>query len=173
MKTSIIPVDACALTSSLADSWAQLYCKIWQEAPWFENFWKPEEVIQDFRSEMSRQDAAGYIAVDGDEVVGFTHGYSVNKIELRAITGNDLLDPFVIDRVFYVDELGVDLKYRGVGISRELTTHLLRAVNISTVLLRTDKNALAARALYQKLGFRELSIHDSKYPDRTYWLLVR
>lgn len=173
MKTSIILVDASVLTSNLIDSWARLYCKIWLDAPWFEDFWKPEEVIRDFRSEMSQQDAVGYIAVDGDEVVGFTHGYSVDKVELRAITGNDLLDPFVTDRVFYVDELGVDLKYRGAGISRQLTTHLLSAVSISTVLLRTDKNAHAARALYQKLGFKELPVHDSKYSDRTYWLLAR
>lgn len=173
MKTSIIPVDTNVLTSNLVNSWAQLYCDIWLEAPWFEDFWKPEEVIKDFRSEMSRQNAAGFLALDDDKVIGFTHGYSVDRAEMQAITGNSLLDPFVVGRAFYVDELGVDLRYRGMGISRQLTTHLLNAVGTSAVLLRTDKNAFVARALYQKLGFKELQVHDSKYPDRTYWLLAR
>ncbi len=173
-KISIIPVDNSVLKTSLISTWAQLYCKIWLEAPWCEDFWKPEEVVKDFRTEMSRQHAVGFLALEDDVVIGFTHGYSVDKAELRVIAGNTLLDSLVDDRVFYIDELGVGSEYRGLGVSLQLSTHLLDAVvlaEIKTVLLRTDKNALVARGLYQRLGFEELSVHDSEYPDRTYWRL--
>ena len=29
----------------------------------------------------------------------------------------------------------------------------------------------AMRALFTNLGFQELSVHDTSYPERTYWLL--
>lgn len=157
---------------------ARLYCKIWREEPWTEDFWTPEAVMQDMRMELARSCAEGYLAVNEDDstVLGFTWGYAVSQPEMQIISGNGKLD-FLFssdDRVFYVDELGVAQWYRRLRLGNSLTANLLvaaRAYDINLVTLRTDKRAEAARSLYQKIGFKDLLVEDPQYPDRTYWAL--
>ncbi len=155
--------------------WAKLYCDIWKEEPWLEDYWKPEEVVIDLFQEMMRPGAEGFLAMlDYKVVVGFTHGYSVGRAELEEIAGSNLLDSLFInnDRIFYIDELGVDRNYRGQGIAHKLTAMLIsEARRNGPVILRTDTRAHAARHVYEKLKFKELDVHDAKYPERTYWLL--
>jgi len=138
--------------------------------------WKPEEVINDFQTEMRNPDAAGFLAICDNMVVGFTHGYSVDSQELRSIVGNDLLDRVFEseDRVFYIDELGVAAAYRGKHTSLTLSKALIDVAYSSgakTIVLRTDTKADAARHVYTRLGFVEFDIHDAAYPNRTYWVL--
>lgn len=177
MKTvSINRVDMNAICPMLLQQWAECYCQIWKEAPWNEDFWRPESVINDFKIEMRKPDATAFLAVSDGLVVGFTHGYSVDKAELRSIAGNSLLDGLFVkaDKAFYVDELGVSAESRGKRISFDLTHALLdavRASGLSVVVLRTDTKAYTARHVYAKLGFTELNVHDVAYPDRTYWSL--
>jgi len=167
-----------AISKELLQSWAGLYCRIWQEPPWNENFWRPESVVEDFRREMARPDALAFLALnDRSAVIGFTQGYSVSQIELREIAGSSLLDFLFVEneRIYYVDELGVDSSYRGNHLSLRLSRALIdevRSRGIKQVILRTDIQALAARHVYRELGFKELSTHDIKYPTRTYWSLT-
>ena len=173
---SIVRIRAGAIPSGLLDSWAKLYCRIWKEPPWNEDFWRPESVAQDLSREMLNPDAAAFLAVQGERVIGFTHGYSVSCEELREIAGNNLLGHLFEERgrVYYVDELGVAASYRGRGISLCLTAPLIehaRSRGIGRVTLRTDIEAPAARHVYRKLGFTELPAHDAAHPSRTYWFL--
>ncbi len=155
---------------------AKLYCKIWKEPPWNEEFWKPEEVVHDIKQQLEKPCAEGFFSFHDSTLAGFTWGYSVSKPEINIISGNERLDSlfFNDNKVFYVDELGVALSFRRKGIGESLTRTLLGAIkkhSINLVALRTDKKANAARSLYQKIGFKDLLIEDEKYPDRTYWLL--
>lgn len=134
---------------------AVLYCNIWKEEPWNEDFWKPEYVADDIMLELAREDATAFLALVCDKVVGFTHGYSVDVVDMRKIAGNNQLDvlfaPIAVGggyytnylfdsenestdvvtqntslrRYFYIDELGVDAAYRGKYVGKQLTYALL------------------------------------------------
>jgi ribosomal protein S18 acetylase RimI-like enzyme len=173
---SIVRVSMLTISTEMLTSWADLYCEIWKEPPWNEDFWKVSDVIADFRKEMCNPHTEAFLALDGNRVVGFTHGYSVGSQEMREIAGSDLLDGLFknIEHVYYVDELGVAKAYRGRHISIDLTYSLIRAAQaqgLTCITLRTDKLAGAARGLYEKLMFKELEVCDVAYPNRTYWKL--
>jgi ribosomal protein S18 acetylase RimI-like enzyme len=173
---TIRSIDPKTTSKDILLQWAKLYCEIWKEEPWCEDCWKPEEVIVDLFQEMMRPGAKGFVTMsDHKVVVGFTHGYLVNRAELEEIAGSSLLDNMFghNDSVFYIDELGVDRNYRGRGIAYKLTAILIAEAGgyRKPIILRTDTKAHAARHLYTKLKFKELDVHDAQYPDRTYWIL--
>ena len=201
IPVSFLPLNWDDTSPSVLKKCARLYCQIWQEPPWNETFWEEERVLVDMQNELSRTNAAGFIAVyfralnhyeaDYPEalgsgkaatqkllmVAGFSWGYAVSRPELNEIAGNEQL-AFLFqnanDRVFYIDELGVAKEQRGRGIGRELTSRLLRdaqAQGMKLATLRTDEQALAARRLYSSLGFKELPARDERHPERTYWIL--
>lgn len=178
MKTvSVVQVNMTVISEELLQSWANLYCQIWQEPPWNENFWQPEMVVEDFKKEMAYENALAFLAVEARAVVGFTQGYSVSRAQLREIAGSDLLDYIFIEneQIYYVDELGVKASHRGHKLSLRLSRALITQVcgrGIKRIVLRTDSLALAARHVYSELGFVELAVHDAKYPSRTYWSLT-
>jgi len=156
---------------------AELYCQIWKEPPWNEDFWTVEGVIEDIRKQMKRSNAVGFLALHREEVVGFTWGYEVSKEDLREISGVEALDVLFEkgNRVFYIDELGVASLFRKRRIGEQLSRSLITAVQnhceIRRFTLRTDIKAIAARNLYIKLGFSDLSIRDAEHSKRTYWFL--
>jgi ribosomal protein S18 acetylase RimI-like enzyme len=175
-ECEILHVDASNISADIVRQWSELYCEIWKEPPWNEDFWKPTEVWQEIYQEITdNQHGEAFLALDKNKVVGFTHGYSVSRQEMRKVVGSDLLDELFehTERVYYIDELGVAKGYRGLHISSRLTRSLVqvaRGHGLTCITLRTDKQAGAARRLYQKLGFTELTVCDAKYPNRTYWL---
>jgi len=156
---------------------AELYCEIWKEPPWNENFWTAEGVIEDIRKQIKRLNAIGFLALQGGNVIGFTWGYEVDKEDLREISGVEALGILFEKggRVFYIDELGVSSLFRrrriGEHLSRILITTVQNSCGIRCFILRTEIKAVAARNLYAKLGFRELSIRDAEHSQRTYWVL--
>ncbi len=154
---------------------AELYCEIWKERPWHEYFWTVKGVIEDIKKQLKRPNAVGFVALFGEEVIGFTWGYEVSKKNLREISGVKALDIlFKKGRVFYIDELGTSSSFRRRGVGKQLSKTLIatiRSRGIRCFTLRTDVKAIAARNLYAKLGFRDLSIQDAEHSKRTYWLL--
>lgn len=154
---------------------AELYCQIWREPPWDEDFWNPSEVLQDMDKEMRKPGAEGFLAIVDGKVVGFTWGYPVSCEELCEIGGSALGVLYKdCELVFYVDELGVHPEYRRRGLGSVVSEHLIkvaRAKKARKVVLRTDQGAYAARALYSKLGFWDLGIRDREHPGRTYLVL--
>jgi ribosomal protein S18 acetylase RimI-like enzyme len=160
---------------------AQLYCKVWKEPPWNEDFWTPDKAREDLNVQMAKNKAIGYLIVNDYiqsdvQVLGFSWGYTVTKSEMRDISGSEKLD-FIFSagrKVFYVDELGVASDSRQKGLGEWLTRELLARAkknNSTTAILRTEEKAIAARNLYKKFGFRDLLIVDAKYPSRTYLVL--
>lgn len=175
---NILSIAQNEVTGEILDSCAELYCKIWREPPWNEDFWKEEEVKADILGDCKKEAADCYIATLGDSgrAVGFTWGYMVTPLHLNEISGTDYftLAGNLNGKTFYVDELGVDASCRGHGVGKHLSGALVKhAINhgAQLLVLRTDEKALAARTLYKKLGFIEIPVRDAKYPGRTYWHL--
>jgi len=156
-------------------SCAELYCKIWREPPWNEEFWTVEDVLEDLKKQVEMPGGKGFLAVKDSKVFGFTWGYSVTKLMAREISGNYYLDPLFdnFEKIFYLAELGVCSSVRNHRIGERLTVCLIEDVkknDIKLITLRTDVRADSARHLYQKLGFRDLQIKDAKHYNRTYWV---
>lgn len=171
----IMRVEFDSSKKDLLNQCAELYCQIWKEPPWNEGFWTSDQVIQDMQNELSMPCSRCFMAIN-QKVVGFTWGYSVDKEVMRKISQGSYLDRLfsVQVKVYYIDELGVSTFYRGKGIGKQLTLNLVeyaKTCGHTIVTLRTDKQAVEARSVYEKLGFMEQLITDTKYTDRTYWIL--
>ncbi len=160
-----------------AQATAKLYCQIWKEPPWNEDFWDPNEVVKDIQKQITKLNAIFLIAINGaSEVLSFTWGYQVNINELSKISGveTEIWQKIVGNsNVFYIDEFGTQKKHRKQGIGTKLAKELLKQLSktdMDLVTLRTDKSAVPARTVYSQLGFKEIGIQDAKYKNRTYWL---
>lgn len=155
---------------------AKVYCDVWKEPPWNEHFWTVEGVTADIQRELNKRNACGYVMLNQTKVVSFTWGYEANRDELAEISGNRKLDIIFSGnkRVFYVDELGTLSQYRLKSLGKEISWQLLSAAEekgLDLAVLRTEKKAIAARALYEKLGFKELPVSDEQHKTRSYWVL--
>ncbi|MFC1618128.1 GNAT family N-acetyltransferase [Patescibacteria group bacterium] len=156
------------LTSKLIDQISELYCQIWREPPWNEDFWKPIEVRATIEQVLDQPSSVMNVKLCGSDVAGFTWGYRTSR--------NPVLDHLKLSgqSIFYLAELGVNKNYRRQGIGQELSRYLIKqaqAQGESKIVLRTDLQAQSARRLYQSLGFQELSFFDPQHANRTYWLL--
>ncbi|MFA5994797.1 MAG: GNAT family N-acetyltransferase, partial [Parcubacteria group bacterium] len=155
---------------------AEVYCEIWKEFPWNEDFWKVPEVILDMKQQVQKDSAVFLVAQLGQDVAGFTWGYAVRQADMQEICGSTVLNCLFDDHtsIFYIDELATAIAARGKGIGSHLAQALIgeaRALGNDVFCLRTDVKAQAARTLYKELGFVDLGIQDEKYPSRTYWML--
>jgi len=153
-----------------------LYCRVWQEPPWNENFWKPSHVFKKISKAMKMPNFAGLLAVEENDVRGFTWGFEVRKHDLRRISSGAMLDFIFVPekKVFYVAELGVEKGYRNKGAGESLSKLLLQKageLGMKIITLRTDDLAIPAKRLYARLGFEEHLIRDGKFPARAYWIL--
>jgi len=167
--------DASSLESAPLEQIAELYCSVWREPPWNEDFWIKEEVINDIKTGMQKMNAALAVAFVGMDVVGFAWGYEVSPAELKNIVGSDSLEYLFQEgaRVGYIAELAVGASWRSNGIGHRLNTCLVDALcecGTTRITLRTDEQAQPARRLYDSLRFKELGVRDAKFPSRTYWL---
>lgn len=177
---SIVRVPARSIERELLEGCAELYCDIWREHPWNEFFWTVSGVIQDMRKELLRDESIGFWAIsnqnEGKKIEGFSWGYFVLKSELQNISGNKKLD-FLFQKdskIFYIDELAVRQELRRFRLGKRLTLSIIASAKdcgATAIILRTDIKAVAARRLYVKTGFKELSVIDRKYLNRTYWIL--
>lgn len=173
------PLDLKNLSKDVVEECASLYCQIWKEPPWNEDFWTIPRVIDDLRREMSQKGAAGFLSLAWNrevEVIGFTWGYRVSARQLAELASNPEVVKFfdVGDTGFYIDELGVSPNYRDRGIGKNLTELLIGQAlyqRNKKIFLRTNRKAVAARSVYNDLGFQELDLTDGAYKERNYWLL--
>lgn len=163
----------------LREGCALLYCEIFREPPWCEEFWTTHQVLSDLSAQAAKSGFLGLtIITDDNELIGFTWGYVVDRSDARQISGHNGLDYlFESDGrpVFYIDELGVKQTHRGKGLGKQLTRRLVEAARengIGSIILRTSKKAEMAKAVYLHTGFVDLQIQDSSHEDRTYWLLT-
>lgn len=152
---------------------AEVYCQVWQEAPWFEMEWDLEEVIRDICAMVDRDEGVLILAVEGDQIAGMTSGWVLQRDKLVEMTENGIWVDSLVGKIFYVAEVLTNPSRRNRGLATELSRQLIEnAVEFgcSTITLRTDVEAFPARRVYEKLGFVESSIVDKNHPRRTYWV---
>ncbi|MGH8523755.1 MAG: hypothetical protein ACREXY_05905 [Gammaproteobacteria bacterium] len=106
----------------------------------------------------------------------FRESEDPRDLALSAISGTTALDRLFDGgkRVFYADKACVDLAARRRQIAYGLAAALipvLRREGFTYDIARTSVRAAAIRVLFAKLGFEELAVQDTAFPERTYWLL--
>lgn len=155
---------------------AELYCLIWREPPWNEDFWTIDGVLEDMKNVFKMSFFRAFVACSKKKIVGFTWGYQVSESEMQKICGNGELNfLFRTYKIFYIAEVGVDSSARKIGLGKRMTNCLIKLAKkdgADAIVLRTDINAYPARELYRSLGFSEVWVTDNLYRSRTYWLLV-
>lgn len=158
-----------------AERMARLYCDIWKEPPWNEDFWTTDGTLQDLEIQLQLKFAICLISKKDQQVTGFTWGYEVTQKKLREICGHSQLDYLFENgrRVYYIDELGVSKDARNEGTGTKLTEAITLFAKLrgqKVVTLRTDEKAESAISVYRKSGFEPLDIHDAEHPTRIYWV---
>jgi len=156
---------------------ARLYCQIWKEPPWNEDFWTVEGVMNDLEEQSQKPNAIVLATTNGNqEIIGFTSGYEINIVDISEISGipRETWENIIGgDNLFYIDEFGVKKDYRKHGVGGILVQRLLEEIakrNIRSITLRTDISAIPARKVYSVAGFKELPLRDVAHKDRSYWL---
>lgn len=142
-------------------SLVKLYKEIWKEPPWCEYFWTDKMVNEDIDYALSQKDFIGKLAVNSNNVKGFTWGYLLPKEKFQ------FLD---LKEAIYIDELAVEKNHRKKGIGSNLTNMLVndaRKLGYKIATLRTDING-GAYKFYLDLGFDDIRVKDPQYPERTY-----
>jgi len=163
---------------------AELAYHAFREPPWCDDCERPR-LHFGIGVDLMRHHALALIARSSgsNRTVGYVLGYEVvregegpRQSTLADIAGTDALYRFLpaAARVFYVDTLCVDPRFRRQHIAERLYRSLndrLRREGFDFHINRTHVAAYAARRLCAKLDFKELPVPDRTFPDRTYWLL--
>lgn len=104
---------------------------------------------------------------DDDSIIGMLKTYTADthfKFHFKAIRLIivDILDHFVLcdigDGDFYIAEIAIDECLRGQGMGRKVvldTIEYAKSQNYRKILLDVDFRNMGAKALYEKLGFRQ------------------
>jgi ribosomal protein S18 acetylase RimI-like enzyme len=153
---------------------SDLAYRAFREPPWLDNL-EPPRLHFGLGVDLMRRNAKAWIAWSkpASKIVGYILGYEAflqsdngRDLSLRDVCGTDALNYLFegATRVFYEDTLCVDPRCRRQHIAQKLSFALIDAG-------RTSIEAEAMRALFMKLQFEELPVHDTLFPERTYWLL--
>ncbi len=128
----------------------RLYCDI------FDNDY--DLVSGRFERHTTYPDYRGFLALDGDEVVGYVYGYTSARGQfyhesLRAVMPEEVANAWLADCFEFV-ELGVAAHARRNGIGRLLHDALLDGLPHETSVLTTHVENDAARCMYEGLGWQ-------------------
>lgn len=166
----------------LIEQIASLAYRAFREPPWNDDLERPR-LHFGLGVDLMRRNAVAFIAKASGKIAGYAVGYEVLResedprdLTLRAISGTSALDYLFEgeNRVFYADTVCVDPAARRRQIAYGLAAALipvLRREGFTYDVGRTCVRATAMRDLFAKLGFQELEVRDSAFPDRTYWSL--
>jgi ribosomal protein S18 acetylase RimI-like enzyme len=172
-------------TGALVEQMVALVYHALREPPWSDEHGKPRLHFA-LGVGLMRRNALAFIAKTkpSGRVVGYNLGFEVFRESedprdsaLYEISGTRALDDLFEGggRVFYGDSLCVDSGFRRRHIAYRLCVAQIDVLRREGFIYRIGRTAITAeamRALYTKLGFQELSVHDILYyPERTYWLL--
>ena len=97
------------------------------------------------------------ILTDTDSVYNYKYGDKVlGYLEIRLVDG-------VID----IMNLFVNEENRKQGIATSLMENMFKNENYSRIMLEVNENNIEALRLYNKLGFKEISLRDRYYGEDT------
>jgi ribosomal protein S18 acetylase RimI-like enzyme len=171
-------------TGSLIEQITDIAYHAFREPPWNDDLEKPRLHLG-LGVDLMRCNASAYIARTNvaNHIVGYILGYEVVRmtedprdLTLGQISGANSLD-YLFDqssRVFYMDTICVDANFRQKQTAYKLVINQIDELclkGFTCYIGRTAISNVSMKSLFNKLGFKELKIHDALYPDRTFWLL--
>lgn len=127
------------------------------------DFWSKESVASDLRHEITSESSC-WLAMNGDDIVGFCWGYPITVINLEKKLGISFSDRLKINPknnglIAYQDEVGVLSTYRGhkiakMMISRRLKDFISQGLKIGIVRTRQSPDPSETFLWYTgKLGY--------------------
>ncbi|EOL8989294.1 GNAT family N-acetyltransferase [Cronobacter dublinensis] len=120
---------------------AHLYCKVYQEAPWFETS-ELQPIITFIQEHLRNNFFRGYVACCDENIVAVSIGFR---------------KPWPGGVEYYIDEFFVDPAYQGKGVGSQLMDFIkAQSVNegLNAILLNTHKG-YPSDFFYRKNGFDE------------------
>ena len=152
---------------------AELYCRIWKEEPWKED-WTIDRATEKLVNILKHNNSLLMFGVLENKVCGFAGGKSISQKDLDERTKKSLADIITSDDIYSIAEIGVDSSYRGQGLGKKLLGELIDQViaknKDAKFVLHTDIKAESAKRLYESLGFKHTDIMDSSLQTHTYWV---
>ncbi len=152
---------------------AELYCRIWKEEPWNED-WTVDRATKKLLNILSHDDSLLILGISDNKVRGFVSGKSISLKNLDKRTKKSLKDVIDSNDIYSIAEIGVDSSCRGQGLGKKLLGGLIDQVitknKDAKFVSHTDTKAESAKRLYENLGFRDTNILDSSLPTHTYWV---
>jgi ribosomal protein S18 acetylase RimI-like enzyme len=99
---------------------ADLYCRVFAGAPWFEDFWTREKALKVLDSAINNNGFRGVIAVLNSKVMGFSFGYELPDYNTDSVAFSKVKNMFKSknipsDKLFYGAETGIDPDYQNKG----------------------------------------------------------
>lgn len=136
------------------------------------DYWPADQIQAELLADIERG-ASCWLALDGDQVIGFCWGY---PLDLKQLEEKLKLDDAIvslrgtfpdIQRVAYQDELGILKPYRGRKIAKQLVIFRLRAfldqgLTVGVMKTKTKPPTVIYLWYTQKLGYQVIGeYHDS------------
>jgi len=125
-------------------SYCALYQRIFAQSPWNE-IWTLDKIQVALKKVMSKKGFIGITAEYESQPVGYLTGYRLRNFP-------------IIYTFYYLDQLFVDDRHRGVGIGKGLLSKMVCQVNTHKgygIVLLTKTNS-AAEQFYRENGFKRL-----------------
>jgi len=145
------------------------YQGVFAGEPWNED-WPAATIEADLRRELAKPDASCWLAAEGEAVIGFCWGYSLEVgqfDEHLGLVGVDaILCSLGLAKVAYFDEIGVATQWRGHGIAKRLfglrRADFMRS-GLETAVVRTMSNPpTVVYGWYGRDGYRIIAEYNDE-----------
>lgn len=176
MQLQVVEIDD---GSPLMGAVAELYAEIFREVPWNEHDLTLEKVMMIMSEHFKRPGLVARAVLNSEgQPVGFCWLFELFQNELKLDSHPSARLAYLFrkgKKVAYVKEAGVKIGFRRSGVGERVVQEVLakaRENGANFAMLSTHKEAHAAKALFEKVGFQNSGIvRPPEELGRTYWLL--
>ncbi|WP_086564102.1 GNAT family N-acetyltransferase [Streptomyces africanus] len=151
--------------SSRLGAFLPAYEEVYAEPPYCEGPRDVAEFIGHFQVHVQRRGFRIVLALDGDDVIGFTYGYCLapDTRWWKNLQDVELPEDFTREdghRTFVIIELAVRKAWRRRGIAAELHARLLEGLDVerATLTMRPEPEAAPAQSAYAAWGYRKVGM---------------
>ena len=142
------------------EQYIQLYIDTWKAEPYGEKFIK-----ENISNHLVKNSGYLFLLVEKNEVIGFVGGRPLNHF-CDFYNDEQLIKKVNTEKAFYIDELGVKIEFRKLGLGTLLTNFLIsnaRSKGYNEFVLRTHRSySNPALKLYFNLGFNPRTLQNGE-----------
>ncbi len=143
------------------------YQTVFSGHPYYERFY-PSEAEGVYQRLVTVEDSIVLVATRGNaQVVALAAAMPLAEM---AAVANHLTGLVPVAHTFYLAELGVLERFRGLGIGRALIRERLRLIDedrYSHVVLRVSTSHSPSKAMYEAMGFEDMGVQQEVSAMRT------